>query len=75
MFKMKKYVGIALLAGLVAALGISSVAAAQSSVTPTRSHRPRKRRRQPLRPTGWGRGAAQSGGAGGCGEGAGHDDR
>jgi hypothetical protein len=35
MFKMKKYVGIALLAGLVAALGISSVASAQSSVTPT----------------------------------------
>jgi hypothetical protein len=35
MFKMKKYVGIALLVGLVAALGISSVASAQSSVTPT----------------------------------------
>jgi len=35
MFKMKKYVGIAVLVGLVAALGISSVASAQSSVTPT----------------------------------------
>jgi hypothetical protein len=32
---MKKYVGIALLVGIVAALGISSVASAQSSVTPT----------------------------------------
>lgn len=35
MSKMKKYVGIAVLVGLVAALGISSVASAQSSVTPT----------------------------------------
>jgi hypothetical protein len=35
MFRMKKYVGIALLVGIVAALGISSVASAQSSVTPT----------------------------------------
>jgi hypothetical protein len=34
---MKKYVGIALLVGIVAALGISSVASAQSSVTPTPS--------------------------------------
>ena len=37
MSRMKKYVGIALLLGIVAALGISSVAAAQSSVTPTPS--------------------------------------
>jgi hypothetical protein len=35
MSRMKKYVGIALLVGIVAALGISSVASAQSSVTPT----------------------------------------
>jgi hypothetical protein len=35
MFRMKKYVGVALLIGIVAALGISSVASAQSSVTPT----------------------------------------
>ncbi len=37
MSRFKKYVGIALLVGLVAALGISSVASAQSSVTPTPS--------------------------------------
>jgi hypothetical protein len=35
MSRFKKYVGIAVLVGLVAALGISSVASAQSSVTPT----------------------------------------
>ena len=35
MSRFKKYVGIALLVGIVAALGISSVASAQSSVTPT----------------------------------------
>ena len=35
MFRMKKLLGIAVLVGVVAALGISSVAAAQSSVTPT----------------------------------------
>ena len=35
MSRFKKYVGIAVLAGLVAALGISSVASAQRSVTPT----------------------------------------
>jgi hypothetical protein len=35
MSRFKKFAGIALLVGLVAALGISSVASAQSSVTPT----------------------------------------
>jgi hypothetical protein len=35
MFRMKKLLGIAVLVGVVAALGISSVASAQSSVTPT----------------------------------------
>jgi len=35
MSRFKKYVGVALLIGIVAALGISSVASAQSSVTPT----------------------------------------
>jgi hypothetical protein len=35
MSRMKKLLGMAALAGIVAALGISSVAAAQSSVTPT----------------------------------------
>jgi hypothetical protein len=35
MFRMKKLLGIAALVGVVAALGISSVASAQSSVTPT----------------------------------------
>jgi hypothetical protein len=35
MSRFKKYVGIAVLVGLVAALGVSSVASAQSSVTPT----------------------------------------
>jgi hypothetical protein len=35
MSRFKKYVGLALLIGIVAALGISSVASAQSSVTPT----------------------------------------
>ena len=35
MSRFKKYVGIAVLVGIVAALGISSVASAQSSVTPT----------------------------------------
>ncbi|HSD85289.1 MAG TPA: hypothetical protein VLG46_15610 [Anaerolineae bacterium] len=35
MSRFKKYVGVALLVGIVAALGISSVASAQSSVTPT----------------------------------------
>ena len=35
MSRFKKYVGVALLIGIVAALGISSVAAAQGSVTPT----------------------------------------
>jgi hypothetical protein len=35
MSRMKKLLGIAALAGIVAALGISSVAAAQSTVTPT----------------------------------------
>ena len=35
MSRFKKYVGIAVLVGVVAALGISSVASAQSSVTPT----------------------------------------
>ena len=35
MSRFKKYVGIAVLVGLVAALGMSSVASAQSSVTPT----------------------------------------
>ncbi len=37
MSKMKKVVGMAVLIGVVAALGISSVAAAQTSVTPTPS--------------------------------------
>jgi len=35
MFRFKKFAGIAVLVGLVAALGISSVASAQSTVTPT----------------------------------------
>jgi hypothetical protein len=35
MSRFKKYVGIAVLVGIVAALGISSVASAQSPVTPT----------------------------------------
>jgi hypothetical protein len=35
MFRMKKLLGVAALVGIVAALGISSVASAQSSVTPT----------------------------------------
>ena len=35
MFRMKKLLGIAVLVGVVAALGISSAASAQSSVTPT----------------------------------------
>ncbi len=35
MFRMKKLLGMAVLVGVVAALGISSVASAQSSVTPT----------------------------------------
>ena len=37
MSRFKKYAGLALLVGIVAALGISSVASAQSSVTPTPS--------------------------------------
>ncbi len=37
MSRFKKYIGVALLIGIVAALGMSSVAAAQSSVTPTPS--------------------------------------
>ncbi len=37
MFRFKKLAGVAVLAALVAALGISSVASAQSSVTPTPS--------------------------------------
>ncbi len=35
MSRIKKYIGLALLVGVVAALGISSVASAQTSVTPT----------------------------------------
>jgi hypothetical protein len=35
MSRFKKYIGIALLVGIVAALGITSVASAQGSVTPT----------------------------------------
>jgi hypothetical protein len=35
MSRFNKYVGLALLVGIVAALGISSIASAQSSVTPT----------------------------------------
>ena len=35
MSRLKKYLGLGLLIGVVAALGISSVASAQSSVTPT----------------------------------------
>ncbi len=37
MSRFKKYVGLAVLVGIVAALGISSVASAQTSVTPTPS--------------------------------------
>src|SRR5512144_2514717 len=37
MSRFKKYLGVVLLIGIVAALGMSSVASAQSSVTPTPS--------------------------------------
>ena len=76
MSRMKKYVGIALLVGLVAALGISSVASAQSSVTPTPTA-PTTQTAPPTAPPDRDGAArtAQPGGVGGGSESAGHDDR